>query len=170
LSNAVIGLLGVIVGAIVAGAVALLGEQFTTRREREARQAIREQERKDSHDVFQREAIIALHDAVRDYWGVAIEAHEQILKAIHASRDLQQLDPRVFLSPLRPAYWRMTGARAKVFDDELRRLVEEFSLQLDVAIPEIGREGEEGAWAACHQLFRQIAERVNFLLKQLYLI
>jgi hypothetical protein len=36
-SDAVIGFLGVIVGAVVTGAVSLLGEQFATRREREAR-------------------------------------------------------------------------------------------------------------------------------------
>jgi hypothetical protein len=167
-SDAVIGFLGVIVGAAVAGAVSLLGEQFTTRREREARQALREQERKDTRDAFQRDAIIALHDAVTDFWVLAIEVNEQVRKALHPPREpIDQIDVRPILAPMRPASARVTAARAKIFDDELRRLVKEFDRRIIMVSIRTGQEGTD-AYLDSYALLEQIEDRVNALLKELF--
>jgi gas vesicle protein len=160
-SEALWGFLGVIIGA----AVSLLGEQFATKREREAREALREQKRKDARDIFQREAIIAVHDAVTDYWKLRLEIEDQFQKARKASPE--SVDVRTILSPMRPASSRVTATRAKIFDDELRRLVEEFHFQIEVAIinpPEKMREAGDAA----NQLREQIEERVNALLRHLF--
>jgi hypothetical protein len=63
---AVIGFLGVIVGAAVTGFVTLRQAELATKREREARQLEREQKRKDVVDAFQRETLLALQDATMD--------------------------------------------------------------------------------------------------------
>lgn len=70
--------LGVVLGAAIAGGVSLWQVQLITAREREARQTLREQERKDAHDALQRDAILALHDAITAYWQTVLAAHDQI--------------------------------------------------------------------------------------------
>jgi hypothetical protein len=64
MSQAWFGILGVVVGGLVTGGVSLWREWFITKREREARQALREQERKERRDTFERETLLALQDAV----------------------------------------------------------------------------------------------------------
>ena len=56
--------LGVILGAAIAGGVSLWREQVVTGRERAARQAEREQRRKDERDAFQRDTLLALQDTI----------------------------------------------------------------------------------------------------------
>jgi uncharacterized membrane protein YcjF (UPF0283 family) len=63
---AMIGFLGVVVGAVVTGFVTLRQTELTSQREREAQQIVREQARKDAHDAFQRENLLALQEAVED--------------------------------------------------------------------------------------------------------
>jgi hypothetical protein len=62
--QAVLTFFGVILGATIAGGISLWQVQLVTRREREARQGIREQESKDRRDAFQRETILALQDVM----------------------------------------------------------------------------------------------------------
>jgi hypothetical protein len=126
----------VVLGAAIAGGVSLWQVQLITAREREARQALREQERRDTHDAFQRDAILALHDAITDYWQTALAAQVQIHGPIHGPTEAGQetLDHQSIFSPVRADYWRMSAARTKVFDDELRGMVNDFSLQIDVVL------------------------------------
>ncbi len=77
---AVIGFLGVIVGAVVTGYVTLRQTQLATRREREAQQMLREQERRDRRDAFQRDTLLALQDALAEiYRCVARDQDEKLI-------------------------------------------------------------------------------------------
>ena len=161
MSEAWFGFLGVIVGA----AVSLLGERFTTRRERDARQALRDQQRKDVRDAFQRDAIISLQDAVRDYWGLVVDAHTQIHGPERAKPSGETLETVVVR--MRVAYAPLTASRAEVFDDPLRRLVKEFDLQTAPATgldPQQARE----AMKTCYQRLVEIEDRVNALVRDLF--
>ncbi len=165
LGVAVIGFLGVALGAVVTGYVMLRQAQLATQREREAQQMLRDQERKDAHDAFQRDAIIALQDAVRDYWGLVVDAHTQI----HGPEGAKTAGetPEMVYSRMRVAYSPLTAARAKVFDDELRRLVKEFDLQTALA-SSLDVKDAQKAMAACYQRLVAIEDRVNVLLRHLF--
>jgi hypothetical protein len=98
MGQAVLTFLGVVLGATIAGGVTVWQARLTIQRDREARQVEREQTRKDTHDAFQRDAILALHEAVT---------------AIGNWRSTRMGS----IAPPRPSRER--------FDDELRGLVEE---------------------------------------------
>ena len=55
-------------------------------REREARKALREQEREDTRDDFQRDAIIALQDALAAYWQTMLVVHYRQIQPADRSR------------------------------------------------------------------------------------
>jgi hypothetical protein len=150
--------------AAIAGGVSLWQVQLITAREREARKALREQEREDTRDDFQRDAIIALHDAITAYWQTALVANEQIREWVIEAKET--LDQAIWV-PVRADYWRMSAARAKVFDDELRRLVKDVSLRID-GVVSADVQQHQGALGESYELLGQIEERVNALLKQLF--
>ena len=66
MGEAALAFLGVLLDATIAGVVALWQVQLVTAREREARQALREQGSKDRRDAFQRDTILALQKAIAD--------------------------------------------------------------------------------------------------------
>jgi hypothetical protein len=119
-SEAWFGFLGVIVGAVVAGAVSLLGEQFTTRREREARQAAREQELMDRRNAFQREAILALQDAIDSFWELTTRALNQAFAVQSETDNWPVVDAGTLPVDFNLVNGRVEKHRARVFDDELR--------------------------------------------------
>ena len=86
--------------------------------------------------TFQRDAIIALHDALAAYWQTILASYRQIHRLTEAERET--VDSDALFVPVRADYWRMTAARAKVFDDELCGLVKAVSDLIDVAI-QLGR-------------------------------
>ena len=79
--QAVLALVGVVIGGVLAGGVALRQVQLFTDREHAARQAEREQARKDARDAFQRDTILALQDAVADLWRMVVDLHGEAVNA-----------------------------------------------------------------------------------------
>jgi hypothetical protein len=133
MGQAVLALLSVIVGATIAGSISLWQVQLVTRREREARHALREQERKDRRDAFQRETILALQDVFGDlHKAVGLEQDRMITAAIEGAgtrgtspsgmsgwsllRD--SMLPEDFLI----AHRAITKLQSRVIDGELRTL------------------------------------------------
>jgi uncharacterized coiled-coil protein SlyX len=154
-SEAIFGFLGVIVGAVVS----LLGEQVTTRRERAARQALRDQERKDRRDAFQRETILALQDAVTDLRRtVAHDQAEKVAKMVNESsawpaRYSDDPPPEDYLEAHRliSKFW------PRVFDAELQDLAIDIR---DVAAKAIVAGDEVGMWAFVNRL-EELADRFS---------
>ena len=88
--------LGVILGAAIAGGVSLWREQVVTGRGRAARQAEREQRRKDERDAFQRDTLLALQDTIEAAQRVTVTEFSRVLtlrKRMLRGRDLQQKRP-----------------------------------------------------------------------------
>jgi hypothetical protein len=167
LGVAAIGFLGVALGAIVTGYVTLRQARLATEREREAQQMLREQEREDTRDDFQRDAIIVLHTALAAYWQTILAANRQIHGLTEAERETVDADP--IYEPVRADYWRMTAARAKVFDDELCGLVKKISGRIDVAINwNVQQAPAQEALEESYRLMEKIEERITTLLKQLF--
>jgi hypothetical protein len=117
-------------------------------------------------DAFQRDAILALHDALTAYWQTALVAQVQIHNR-PTEAGQETVDHQAIFGPVRAAYWRMSAVRTKVFDDELRRLVNELGDQIDVILS-MDVQQAQGVLSESYGLLKQIGDRINALLKQLF--
>jgi uncharacterized coiled-coil protein SlyX len=153
-SEAWFGFLGVIVGA----AVPLFGEQFVTRREREARQALHEQERRDRRDAFQRDTILALQDAIAAFWPLMMRLREETKH------------PALFLESVEvtEAHWRINMLRARVFDERLRQLATDIQFQIHAATAASDPDTLEKHALEGDRLLGQMYNRMNTLLEELF--
>jgi hypothetical protein len=122
-SEAVFGFIGVILGSASTALLTVYRERLVTRREREAREHQREQDRKDQHDTFQRESLLTLQDAVSDLIKAVYTELDRMLK------ELQQTSkwPARQWETLTATGWedaelRLQVSCARVFDEEIRSL------------------------------------------------
>lgn len=165
MSEAWFGFLGVIVGA----AVSLLGEQLVTRREREARQALRDQERKDRRDAFQRETLLAIQDVVTDTADALWREWDRKLLAVEVVGRWPVRGPD---EPL-PKDWTQVDTRtrklgARVFDGELVRLLSEFQHQSGLVITALTRDAMVERMDSLSSMSRKINIRLSELLEDLF--
>ncbi|HEV8374072.1 MAG TPA: hypothetical protein VGR68_12805 [Actinomycetota bacterium] len=124
MAQALLTFIGVILGAAIAGSVSLWQARLVTKQERESRQALREQTHKDRRDAFQREAILALQDAMADlHRAVGRDQDEKLAKMFDASsawpaRKAEDPLPAEYLE----AHRTISKLWPRVFDEELRDL------------------------------------------------
>jgi len=166
---AVIGFLGVVVGALVTGFVTLRQTELASQREREAQQIAREQARKDAHDAFQQENIPALQEAAEDLRQVVVRDVGRKLAAADEGK------PVTYVSPLGlvdegwlQAHARVEKLAARIFDPDLKALIGEF---LDATIPVFSTLNEDQALEAIDAVRtwgREINARVGVLLPDLF--
>jgi hypothetical protein len=126
MGEALLGFLGVIIGAAIAGGISLWQVQFVTAREREAQRMHRDQERMDRRDAFQRETLLALQDATSRMRHATVREHERRTALM---KDRGSWLPRDGV--LLPDEWtegaeRLLWLQARVLDQELRQLLERF--------------------------------------------
>jgi hypothetical protein len=76
----VIGFVGVVIGSASTTVVTVYREQLVGKREREARQGQREQDRSDRSDAYQRENLLALQEAVSDMIKAVFNEQDRQLK------------------------------------------------------------------------------------------
>ena len=127
-AEAVYGFVGVLLGSATTAMLTVYRERLVSTREREARQHQREQDRKDQRDIFQRESLLALQEAVSD-----------LIKAVYNEQDRMLEEMRQPSRwPSRPGRWpsrqwetptatgwedanlRLQASRARVFEKALR--------------------------------------------------
>jgi hypothetical protein len=77
--SALAGALGVVAGSLVSSIGIVYRERVVGRREREAQQALREQQLADQRAAFQRETILALQDAMGKLWALSADAYNRAL-------------------------------------------------------------------------------------------
>ena len=124
MGEAVLGFLGVILGAAIAGGISLWQVQLVTKREREAQRRTRVEERRERRDAFQRETRMALHDATSRMRQATVREHERktaLMKARGSWSDNEE--------PLLPDDWteaaeRLLWLQARLHDQELRQMLE----------------------------------------------
>ena len=166
---AVIGFLGVLVGAMVTGFVTLRQTQLATQREREAQQTAREVARKDALDAFQQETMLGLQDAVEDVRGVVVRDVGRMFVAANQGKPLrdESLVGQVDEGWLQ-AYARVERLRARTFDAELRalldKLLEATILPLTTSQVEQAKRGVKDVSDLAHS----INERIGVLLPDLF--
>jgi hypothetical protein len=167
--QAVLTFYGVILGAVIGGAVALWQAHLAIRREREARQVVREQKRKDVADAFQRETLLALQDAVADLSAAATRELDRRVANRKASTSWEGTGYGDSLPPdWVEADHRVLKLMVRVFDDDLQRLLLNYRFQL-LAVAEASEESKayEAATLA-GTLFPQIHQRIGALLPRVF--
>jgi hypothetical protein len=167
--QAVLALVGVVVGAIIAGSVALRQVQLFTDRERVARQVEREQARKDARDAFQRDTFLALQDAVADLLRMVVDFHSEAVK-VEEKTGHWPMPSRFGELPagFDEHFACVQGLRARVFDDELRRLVAELNTSILGVLHAGERERAACMVAGLTETDKQLQERIHVLLKELF--
>jgi len=166
---AVIGFLGVIVGAVVTGYVTLRQTQLATQHEREAQQMLREQERKDRRDAFQRETLLALQDAVEDIREITYREYGRRLAIWKHDRRWPSRPPG---EPL-PKDWSDADARAnklwaRVLDVDLASMVQDFCHTAGLAVTAQTQDRAFDEVNYVSELAHQVNGRIGVLLDDLF--
>jgi HAMP domain-containing protein len=158
MGQAVLGFLGVILGAVIVGGASVWQEWVVTARERAAQQADREQRRKDVRDAFQRENVLALQGAIEELRRETFtESGQRRQRPPSASWD-HWLEKDAVVRKL----W------ARVFDPELRSLVQEFRIRCFVATGSAGGGEGEDPMSDVNMLAGHVNDRIAVLLPELY--
>ena len=79
-ASAVYGFIGVLLGSVTTAVLTVYREQVVSRREREARERQRMQERQDQRDTLQRQSLLALQDAVSDLVKAVFNEQDRMLE------------------------------------------------------------------------------------------
>ena len=79
-ASAVSGFIGVLLGSVTTAVLTVYREQVVSRREREARERQRMQERQDQRDTLQRQSLLALQDAVSDLVKAVFNEQDRMLE------------------------------------------------------------------------------------------
>jgi signal transduction histidine kinase len=160
---------GVVVGSAISTAGTAFRERLVSQREREAQEALRVQEKADQRAIFQRESILALQDAIADYWTAVVRDRDKKVAAQVTNGEWPATtlgDP--IPDDFHTAYSRVNRFRARVFDDKLRdlsrRLQDEMGRTLFAANASAANELLEAA----QDHATQMNERITSLLRELY--
>ena len=167
--QAVLVSVGVVLGGAIAGGVTLRQQHLIIDREHEARRAERELAREDSRQAFQRDTLLAIQDAVADLLRMAVHLHDEAVnteeKTGHwpAPRPLDEL-PAGFAEH----FACVQALRARVFDEEVRRLVADLNTSTLKAIHAGGRDSAAQLIVALTDTNKQLQERIHTLLVELF--
>ena len=120
---AIFGLIGVLLGSASTVLLTVYRERLTTKRDQEARQYQRELDRKDRHDAFQRENLLALQEAVADLIKAVFSEQDRMLNEM---RETGKWPAREWATSTATGWvdaeFRLLVYRARVFDETLRNL------------------------------------------------
>lgn len=123
---AIFGLIGVVFGSISTALLTIYKERVSGRREIEQRDRQYQREQTTVRDVFQRDSILALQTAVTS---LISSAYGELDRQLTLYRETGAWDARTWATPTATqwsaALLSLENARARVFDDELRRIAAE---------------------------------------------
>ena len=126
-AEAVYGFIGVLLGSVTTVALTVYRERLVSAREREARQHQREQDRTDQRNLFQRESLLALQEAVSDVIKAVYNEQDRLLEKMRRRsiwRSQQKWPVRQWETPTatgwEDANLRLQAFRARIFERVLR--------------------------------------------------
>jgi hypothetical protein len=158
---------GVAVGALISSVGVVFREQLVGRREREAQQEFRKQTLKDQHDAFQRDTILSLQDAINQLWSLSADAYNQAARQ-QAKTGEWPLTILTDMPDLNKVSHQIKALSARVFDDELRGLVDKVVRGVWAGIEGTDWSQQPSHMDATLKPLNQLHERVHLLLKSLY--
>jgi hypothetical protein len=159
----------VVLGGVLTGAVTLFQVQLISKREREARESIREQEREDRRDAFERETLLALQDAIIETRQAVFRDFDRRMAVLAEKGSWPVRSPGVLL----PSDWaeadeRVIRLHARVFDDELQMLIEHFRDVSARALTAQEQSAVEGWMTQMSTRLEEINARIGVLLARVF--
>jgi hypothetical protein len=122
-AEALYGFIGVLLGSATTALLTVYRERLVSTREREARAHQRDQDRKDQRNMFQRQSILALQDAVADLIKAVYNEQDRMLEEM---RETSRWPLRQWETPTavgwEDANLLLQVSRARVFDEATRDL------------------------------------------------
>jgi hypothetical protein len=121
--EALYGFIGVLLGSATTAVLTVYRERLVSTREREARADQQEQDRKDQRNIFQRQSILSLQDAVSDLIKAVYNEQDRMLEEM---RETNRWPLRQWETPT-AAGWEdanllLQVSRARVFNEAIRDL------------------------------------------------
>jgi hypothetical protein len=160
---------GVLAGTLVSSVATLYRERLVSRREREAREHLRIQQRADERALFQRESILEWLDAIGDLQQIAARTNEERL-AVQVETG-QWPDPGVgapFPEGFTAAYARLGLAAARLFDQHLRATTRRLQQELGESVVARTAELEWMRLGRAGAIVGELQDRANALLEQFF--
>jgi hypothetical protein len=135
LEAAIFGFIGVVFGSISTALLTIYKERVTSRREIEQRDRQYDRDQTTVRDVFQRDSVLALQTAVTS---LISAAYAELDRQLAIYRETGVWEARTWDTPT-AAQWStallsLENARARVFNDELRRIAVELREQAGASI------------------------------------
>jgi hypothetical protein len=168
-AEAVVGFVGVALGAASTSVLTIYKERFTARREREARDEQRRREREDQRNIFQRETVLALQSAVSD-----------LVKSVYDEQDRMLVEmEQTSCWPVRrwetptAAGWadaemRLEMLRVRVFDEEISELAGRVRTASKKSVWAEHIDDAKQSNQLLEQLFEDFNDKVGRALPKLY--
>jgi cell division protein FtsL len=118
---AIYGFIGVLLGSATTAVLTVYRERLISTREREARQHQREQDRTDQRNVFQRQSLLGLQDAVSELINAVYSEQDRMLAE---KRRTGRWPARQWETPTttvwEDANLQLQVSRARIFDEAIR--------------------------------------------------
>jgi hypothetical protein len=166
---AIFGFIGVVFGSISTAVLTIYKERVTGRREIEQRDRQHARDRAIVRDVFQRDSILALQTSVTSLIGAAYAELDRLL-VVYRETGIWQA--RTWDTPTATdwssALLNLENARARVFDDELRRIAVELRDSAANSIWAASRESAQEHSGPLERLNTQFNNAVRQALPPLY--
>jgi hypothetical protein len=168
-AEALYGFVGVLLGSGSTAMLTVYRERLVSRREREALQHQREQDRKNQRDTFQRQSLLALQDAISDLIKAVYTEQDRILAV---RRQTGQWPPRQWDTPT-AAGWedanlRLQAFRARVFNGTLRDVAGEIQTMARECIYAASLDEAKQLNAQLRQIHDRFNELTANTLPELY--
>lgn len=159
----------VVFGALITLATTIVVQGFThgfqSRRERQARQATLQAEKQERRAGFQRDTLLAVQEALSDLGRAAAETHRQIRDS--EDRDWMERH-RPWSEEFRDAEATTTKLAARVFDDELRKLVRDArQAAIEVVTAKLYKHSAE-ALGRMNQGITDVNQAIGPVLRELF--
>lgn len=156
MATAIFGFIGVLLGSLTTLVSAIYKERVTDQREATLRDQLYKRERQTARNIFQRDSILALQSAVT---GMIESAYAELDRVIAVERETGNWPALQWATPTAEGWSQallaLETARARVFNDELRRRADELRTRAGNSV-----------WAASHEAAQQTSEPLEALLKE----
>lgn len=169
-ADALVGFVGVALGAASTSILTIYKERFAARREREARDDQRRREREDERNTFQRESILALQSAVSDLVKSVYDEQDRMLVELEKT---QCWPVRQWETPT-AAGWadaemRLEMLRARVFNKEISELAGQIRTVSRKSVWAENIDDAKRSNQLLERLFEDLNKKVEMVLPGLYL-
>ncbi|MCA1601922.1 MAG: hypothetical protein LC776_09870 [Acidobacteria bacterium] len=167
--DALVGFVGVALGAASTSILTIYKERFTARREREAWNEQQRREREEQRNIFQRESVLALQSAVSDLVKSVYDEQDRMLVEMEQAKrwPVRQWETTT-AAGWADAEMRLEMLRVRIFDEEISSLAGRVRTASKESVWATNVDDAKQSNQILEQLFIEFNDRVGKVLPKLY--